>query len=164
MRRITSHGDNYLPATLFAPSCAETRSRRNSRRSAVEVEQYAEPFASLDPAVRVRRGLRALDQYVPEPLVVPLEPIVLHELMNRPSQVRLSQWNDPVQTLALIESTNLSAYAFRFGLLGGNRSTSTPTLFIAARNSRVYSGSRSRIRYRFPSRKPSPASSRFRAT
>ena len=50
--------------------------------------------------MRVRRDLRALDQYVPAPLVVPLEPIVLHEFMHRPSQVRLAQWNDPVQTLA----------------------------------------------------------------
>jgi hypothetical protein len=61
----------------------------------VEVEQSAEPLSSLDPAARICRGLCGLDQYVPRPLVVPLEPIVLHEFIHRLSQVRLSQWNDP---------------------------------------------------------------------
>ena len=52
----------------------------HSRRPAVEVEQSAEPFASLDPTVRVRRDRRALDQRVPEALMVPFEPVVAHEL------------------------------------------------------------------------------------
>jgi hypothetical protein len=54
----------------------ETHSRR---RLVVEVEQSTEPLASLDPAVRVRWARRAFDQRVPEPLVVPFEPTVLHE-------------------------------------------------------------------------------------
>jgi hypothetical protein len=32
--------------------------------------------------------------------VVSFEPIVLHELMHRPSQVRLAQWDDPIEALA----------------------------------------------------------------
>jgi hypothetical protein len=56
------------------------------------------------------------------------------EFMHRPSQMRLAQWGEPIQILALwIESMIRSAYAFRLGLLGGNRSASTPPLFIAAR-------------------------------
>jgi hypothetical protein len=50
----------------------------NARRSAVEVDQSAEPFASLDPAVQIRCGLRAFEHRVPDALVVPFEPIVLY--------------------------------------------------------------------------------------
>src|SRR3954465_9055775 len=53
---------------------------------------------------------------------------------------------------SLIERTNLSAYAFRFGDCGGNFIAFTPTLARIHRNSVVNSGSRSWIRYRFPFR------------
>jgi hypothetical protein len=117
----------------------------------IKVQQPTKPLTSLDSTVRVRWTRRVLDQLVREPLMVPFEPIVLHELMHRPCRCASPSGTIRSRHSLLIESS-------------GNRSTSTPPLFIAARNSRVYSGSRSRIRYLFPSRKPSLASSRFRAT
>ena len=51
--------------------------------------------------------------------------------------------------------TNLSAWAFRMGDLGGNFTDFTPTLPRISRNSSVNKGSRSWIRYRLPWRMPS---------
>jgi hypothetical protein len=53
-------------------------------------------------------------------------------------------------------------YGFRFGLLGGNRSTSPP-LHSGAEPAPVRRASVRGIRYLFANRKPSPESSRFRA-
>src|SRR6516162_10738190 len=62
---------------------------------------------------------------------------------------------------SLIVRTNLSAWAFRFGDLGGNFTDFTPMLPRSSRISAVNSGSRSWIRYRLPCRMPSGASVRF---
>jgi hypothetical protein len=48
----------------------------------IEVEHAAQPLTSLDPIIRVRGTRRALDQVVREALMVPLEPVVLHELRD----------------------------------------------------------------------------------
>ena len=49
--------------------------------------------------------------------------------------------------------TNLSAYAFRFGLLAGRRRGFTPESLNSPRTASVNSGSRSWMRYRLPRRK-----------
>ena len=54
-----------------------------------------------------------------------------------------------------MERTNLSAYAFRFGLLAGRRRGFTPESLNSPRTASVNSGSRSWMRYRLPRRKPS---------
>src|ERR1039457_4528651 len=63
----------------------------------------------------------------------------------------------------LIESTKRSAKAFRFGLCAGNLTVLTPARSRIRRKPSVYSGSRSMSTYRFPSRNPSTASTKFRA-
>ena len=54
----------------------------------------------------------------------------------------------------LIESTNRSAKAFRFGLCAGNLTVLTPAWSRVRRNACVYNGSRSSSRYRLPSKNP----------
>ena len=52
-----------------------------------------------------------------------------------------------------MERTNLSAYAFRFGLLAGRRRGFTPESLNSPRTASVNSGSRSWMRYRLNPRR-----------
>jgi len=49
-----------------------------------------------------------------------------HVLRDRSTQGRLPDEDHPIQHSSLIEQTKRSAYAFRFGDIGGSRITSVP--------------------------------------
>jgi hypothetical protein len=57
---------------------------------------------------------------------------------------------------SLIERTNRSEYAFKFGDNGGNRMTSVPLSFNSFLNCGVYFVSRSTIKYRIEAMRPAP--------
>ena len=57
----------------------------------------------------------------------------------------------------------IGAATVRMGLRGGKRTGVTPAARSVSRNSHVYKGSRSQIRYRSSDRKPIATSVRFRA-
>jgi len=60
--------------------CGNSIEAHSRRMGVIEVEKSPESLAPRDPAVRVGRTRRTIDQLVPELLVVPLEPVVAHEL------------------------------------------------------------------------------------
>jgi hypothetical protein len=64
---------------------------------------------------RIERVVRAGDQRIPEPLMIPFEMVVLDNNMHGSTKMTLPQRNDPVETFFLIDRTNRSPYAFAFG-------------------------------------------------
>ena len=96
--------------------------------SMVETEESAEAVAPLHGGGRALRRCRVLQKPIVEPLMVSLPVVVL-----RYSRVRRRKWPSPSGTTrlrhsSLIDRTNLSAYALRFGLLGGSRIGWIPAL------------------------------------
>ena len=65
------------------------RSGDASRRAIVVVQQPAETLTTPNPTAADLHGRRAVDEFVPEALVIALAVIVLYELADRPSQVAL---------------------------------------------------------------------------
>jgi hypothetical protein len=80
------------------PISARTRS---SRFSVVEVEQSTESLATSDRANAVCVWGNAINQGIPQPLMVSFAVVVPHVLRYRPSQVPFSQQNHAFQTLGL---------------------------------------------------------------
>jgi hypothetical protein len=95
----------------------------------VEAEKSTKPIAADDFPCAVH-GIAGHDQRVVEPLMVPFLVIVLNELSDRPAEMAFAEGHYPVQAfLFLMDSTNRSANAFRFGLSAGNRITFTAPCF-----------------------------------
>lgn len=67
----------------------------------IVVKDAAQPFLAHDSGTHVDHARRFLDQLIVEPLMIPLDVVVLCVLLHRVAQVLLSQWNDLVQTLRL---------------------------------------------------------------
>jgi hypothetical protein len=124
-----------LQGVLFQNSIEASR-----RFSMVMVEESAESLTTNDPTQRL--FWHSFNQPIAEPVMAALEVIVLHELIIR---LRHSD---------LIESTNRSAKAFRFGLRGGSRTEVTPALWSTSRKPRVNRESLSWMRNRLPRGKP----------
>src|ERR1700690_1148166 len=94
--------------------------RRLSRGDAViEVQKSAEPLGPADAAADVRRCGRREGDDVPEPLVMTLDVVVNHVLVDDVAQLPFAERNDVPQALVL-DRANPSAYAFKFGLLAGS--------------------------------------------
>ena len=140
------------------------RRGHSGRHSRVEFEQPTERLPPFDPDVCVRRARRALDRHVPESLMVTLRVVVAQVLRNRAPNVRLTHRHDPIERLRA--NRRHEPFRVRIQIRAARRQPDHlhPPRRNMDRNSFVYRGSRSRIRYLFPCKKPSPASSRFRAT
>ena len=78
-----------------------------SRQDAAVHLYVAEAFPTRDPTLA--GFARRVDQFVPEPLVVPLQVVVLHVLPHDPSKMTLPQRNHARQGSSRIERTNRSA-------------------------------------------------------
>jgi hypothetical protein len=65
----------------------------------VVVEDPTQPFMADDGGIHVDDVLRLLDHPIVEPLMVPLDVVVLRVFLHSMPQMPLSQWNDPGQTL-----------------------------------------------------------------
>jgi len=63
----------------------------------VEVEHSAQPLVCVDLAVRKR--IWAVDQYVPNPLVIALGIVVFEVFTNREFEMTFAEWYQSVQTL-----------------------------------------------------------------
>jgi hypothetical protein len=74
------------------------RSGDASLRAIVVVQQSAETLTTPNPTAADLHGRRAVDEFVPEALVIALAVIVLYKLADRPSQVALPKWDRPVET------------------------------------------------------------------
>src|ERR1017187_2483519 len=96
--------------------------------SFIEVEESAKPFAATDGTRIVGRTGRWKGNDIAKALVIPFRVIVRNEFPDRSPQMTLAEWDDVAQTflLNLIERTNLSANAFKFGLRAGTRKSGTP--------------------------------------
>jgi len=102
---------------------------RRLRRVAVVVpEDPPEPVSPPDRGVG-HRGVTGERDEVPDTLVVPLAVVVLDT-----PKVRLAERDVFERHSLLIDRTNRSAYAFRFGERAGRRTTSTPLLRNSAAN------------------------------
>ena len=86
---------------LIAAEEAEKKLERAIRAGTIRryhgIDWIGEPFPPFNPTVRVRRARRAIDQHVPESLMVPLCVVVAHVLRNRTPKVPLAQRHDPVE-------------------------------------------------------------------
>jgi hypothetical protein len=112
----------------------------------VEVQCPAETFATPNRSACDRIAPPSIDQLIPEPLVIALQMIVRSVLVHCLPQVPFANGITCAKHSDLIEPTNRSAYAFRFGLRAGNRIGSVPLDRTICRNAPVNSGSRSWIR------------------
>jgi hypothetical protein len=94
--------------------------------SLVEVDQTAEALTAADTAIGA--GLEAdwKRDNVPQALVVALGVVVLDKLLDGAAQMTLAERTMCRRHSCLIDRTNLSAYALRFGLFAGRRSSCTP--------------------------------------
>src|SRR5262249_30876068 len=92
---------------------------------------------------RFLRSVAGVDEAIVDPLVIPLAVVVRDVLADCGSQVRFADRDHLRQAPDLIDRTNRSAYALRFGLRLGSRIGCTPEHSRVARNAFVKSGSRS---------------------
>ena len=67
----------------------------------VVVENSAQPFMALNSRIHVDHTVRLLDQPIVEPLVIPLEVVMLRVLPHSVAQMLLSQRDDLGQALGL---------------------------------------------------------------
>ena len=67
----------------------------------VVVQHPAEPFATLDASSHVDSASLIVDQLVADPLMIPLDVVVLHVFTHSVAQMPLSDRNDLRQTLGL---------------------------------------------------------------
>ena len=89
------------------------------RGTAVVVENAPKSLSRHDGASVIRACRQRCDELVAETLVVPFCVIVHYVFGYRCPQVSLTERYEAVETtLDVWKRTNLSAYAFRFGLLG----------------------------------------------
>ena len=118
-------------------------------------EEATNPFAPPDAAV-LRLNLHAVDQLVAKALMVALAMVMDHEVGERPSEVPLTQRNQPIQTL-LFDGPNK---ALRMGIAvrGTERCLDHAHTrpLEQVRTARLHFRSRSQIKTRCPSRTPSP--------
>ena len=89
--------------------------RRRIRQRDVVVQEPAETLTTPNPTAANLHGPRAVDEFVPEALVIALAVIVLDKLADRLSQVALASGITRSRHSSLIERTNRSAYAFALG-------------------------------------------------
>ena len=95
------------------------------------------------------------DEVVGEALMIALRMIVGQVLLDRIIQGAFTRMTICSSTASLMERTNRSQKALRFGLRGGRTTGSTPWLLSKPSNIRVNLVSRSWMRDRFPRRNPS---------
>ncbi len=89
------------------------------RSTAVVVENAPKSLSRHDGASVIRACRQRCEELVAETLVVPFCVIVHYIFGYRGPQVSLIERYEAVETLSTYGGTNLSAYAFRFGLLAG---------------------------------------------
>jgi len=104
---------NRPPGSQASSRLVPIFDRRRSRRlPVVEVQKSAQPLATSESA-RPRRILQiAVDQGIPQPLMVPLVVVVRHVFADCSSKMVLTQRYDPLKTLALDRQNE----AFRQGV------------------------------------------------
>ena len=74
--------------------------------SPIVVEKASEPFTTLDVSALVRPAALFVDQFVADPLMIPLDVVVLHVFSHGVAQMSLSQRNDLCQALALVHNSD----------------------------------------------------------
>jgi hypothetical protein len=84
----------FFAAGMERPRSVPLLGPPSGRPSVVVLEDTAQSFPTLDSAVHVDFVARLFNQLVPEPLMIPLEMVVLRVLLHRRSKVALAQWND----------------------------------------------------------------------
>ena len=104
-------------------SCFKSHPRVSRRLASVEIEQTTDSSTAFTSVFRIEiathRPYRPY-QLVVQPLLLPFLIVVTHVCSNCPPQVVFTEWNHFAQTFAFVERTNLSANAFKLGLLFGN--------------------------------------------
>ena len=74
--------------------------RAASCRACVVIEKPAEALTTANPTAP-SDGRRAVNEFVAEPLVIPLLVVVGNELGDRPAEMPVAEWNHPVEALML---------------------------------------------------------------
>jgi hypothetical protein len=103
------------------------------------MEQTTDPISTNDRPDSYRVIPCPVDQDIAEALMIPFAMIVRHVLQDRPAERSRVAPSGTIRSKhsLLIESTNRSAKALRFGLLAGNLTTFTPPCPQIRRNASV---------------------------
>ena len=88
--------------------------RAASCRAYVVIEKPAEALTTANPTAAMNRR-RAVNEFVAEPLVIPLLVIVCNELGDRPAEMTVTKRDHPVEALVLDRAPE----AFRVGIRVG---------------------------------------------
>lgn len=118
----------------------------SSRFAFVVPENSAEAFFTEDFAFGRRFCWMKDQSHVSDPLMWPFFQIMVHKFVDKMPKMFFAEDDELVKTLGLIDRTNRSAWALRFGAAGPTFTGSIPSALRRSSNARVNVVSRSWIR------------------